>query len=751
MVPEEVEQLQSQLTAGQLEPGEFLALVLSMYDFEEGKLHLRAVIHSLRVLVQETQQGSSLADLHGQLVTQYQQFFCEQIDHTENIERFDRRRGLENRRVNFDDEETFISDEDLKELPDIESLTTATVSLSINKPNSKHKKSKKLPPKESPVILWFRRDLRLYDNPALVSACSLNRPVIPVFLWSQAEEGGAGAERAARVWLERALAALDSSLANSYNSKLVYRRCDSYEAELVSLVRETGARTVVWSALYEPQLAARDTAVQRALERLPGVTVEVEHSYLLRRPDQVSLAGVGVRGLGSVTHFMECCKRNPGDKIGSPVEPPARMVPPAAWPPGCTTEQLGLYRQPVRADGSRVDWAAGIRGAWQPGEQAGFNNLTRFLQENVGNYESESGRADQDWTAQISPYLHWGELSPRTVLHEAHVGRVAAKFRRKLAWRDLSYWLLSIWPDLATAPVRSQYSGQEWREDRQLLAGWQRGKTGFPLVDAAMRQLWAVGWMNNYMRHVVASFLISYLRYSWTDGLAWFQDTLVDADLAINAMMWQNGGFSGVDQWNFVMHPVKAAATCDPRGDYVRRWVPELASLPDNFIHQPWRCPSAVLSRAGVRLGSNYPHRCLTNLESEREQSLQSVVAVRLAHPHLVHPQYGADLLVVAASRLGLPAQHTVSIPLITRKEFIFRTSRPDSQDNPHDAVLLGYHTRQRDEQIARNNKVDFTASTMLEFSARQQRKEQEEGGGGRGRGKAQSRRATPGRRSRVQ
>jgi len=250
--------------------------------------------------------------------------------------------------------------------------------------------------------------------------------------------------------------------------------------------------------------------------------------------------------------------------------------------------------------------------------------------------------------------------------------------------------------------------------------------TGFPLVDAAMRQLWAIGWMNNYMRHVVASFLMSYLRFSWVEGFKWFQDTLVDADVAINAMMWQNGGFSGLDQWNFVMHPVNAAATCDPKGDFVRKWVPELAGLPDKFIHQPWKCPPVILRRNRVELGVNYPNKCIANLDAERERSLADVVDVRRLHGKgFIDQHHGYDLAPIPVNLLGLKSDRSrkeLLVPLITRKEFIFKTGCPNSEDNPYNAVLKGYVSRERDEEIERTNKVDFTASTMLEFASRKER-----------------------------
>ena len=711
---------------------------------------MKTIIHNLRILMTETVWGEKYRKIFVELVSTFESFFCEKIDHSENIERHDWREGLENSKTNFDDE-TFVFEEEGDSSRFLEAsdnfnddggCESAETKLAISlskmeveslsaRPNSisksnKNKKKKSALNKDAPVILWFRRDLRTYDNPALVRACELGVPVIPVFLWNEDEEGPLAAGGATKVWLEQALHVFSRTLLDKYESRLIFRKTSSYKTELLSLVKETGAKCVVWTALYEPCIVSRDGDIRRGLERA-GVEVVEEHSYLLHRPDQVSVAKVGAIGIGSVTHFMECCKQNPGDKIGDPVEPPRDIRRPATWPRSCEVADLGLYRRPRRRDGTLVDWAAGIRSSWKFGEEGGYENLRRFLDENVDKYESESGRADQAWTAVISPYLHWGELSPRLVLHEAFVGKIAAKFRRKLAWRDLSYWLLSLFPSMDRAPIRPPYSAMSWASDSGSLAAWQRGRTGYPLVDAAMRQLWAVGWINNYMRHVVASFLMSYLRHSWVQGYRWFQDTLLDADVAINAMMWQNGGFSGLDQWNFVMHPVNAAMTCDPRGDYVRKWVPELSGLPDKFIHQPWKCPPTILKRNNVELGSTYPQRCVLELEKEREQSLRDVVSARRNFDKIfIDPKYGRDMVPMKFTTLGLnppkSGKDTLMVPLITRKEFIYKTMRPDAADNPYNPVLKGYVSRGRDEEVARLERVDFTTSTMREVAARKER-----------------------------
>lgn len=643
-----------------------------------------------------------------------------------------------------------------------ENNMTAPKNMAKNTSNSQSKNRKRRARKKqqdlnSPTLLWFRRDLRLFDNPALVAAAeNLNGPIIPVFLWNDNEEGPLAAGGATKIWLHKSIEKLSESFIDHYQSKLILRKTQSYEVELHQLLKETGAKNLVFTALYEPFLAKRDNRIMKSLEAI-GVKSHVFHSYLLHRPDQMCVNGVGFRGIGSVLHFLECCKQNPGDSIGQPIDKPKSLLLPEWWPRSHTLNELELGQMPVRKNGTIIDWAKEMRSWWTAGEEAGYQNLMDFLSENFVHYEKESARADRKWTAIISPYMHFGELSPRTVFHEACLK--SKKFRRKLAWRDLSYWLLCLFPNMDKEPIRPPYAKQRWNLNKSDLKAWQKGNTGYPLVDAAMRQLWQIGWINNYMRHVVASFLISYLHITWVEGYKWFQDTLLDADVAINAMMWQNGGMSGLDHWNFVMHPVDAAMTCDPNGDYVRKWVPELACLPTEFIHQPWKCPTFTLQMNNIRLGQTYPNRIVVNLHEAREQSLADVTLLRRKHAHgYIDPHTGNDMIPVPLSLIAdltdshemqldkLSGKNRLMIPLITRKEFKFRTAEPNSGENPFNPVLKGYVSRARDEEVMRLNKVDFTASTMNEFVTRAERfvdksAEKDEEKRGRRRGHQQQRR----------
>uniref|UniRef100_A0A3P8T518 Si:ch1073-390k14.1 n=1 Tax=Amphiprion percula TaxID=161767 RepID=A0A3P8T518_AMPPE len=599
-----------------------------------------------------------------------------------------------------------------------------------------------------PVLLWFRRDLRLCDNPALMGSLEVGAPVIPVFIWSPEEEEGPGITvamgGACKYWLHQALSCFRSSL-ERIGSHLIFLKANREGNEVGSslqtlkeLVKETGARTVLANALYEPWLKERDDAVVSALQK-EGVECRMFHSYCLRDPYSVSTEGVGLRGIGSVSHFMSCCKQNPSSTLGVPLDPPVSLPTPSHWPQGAPLDTLGLAHMPRRKDGTTIDWAANIRTSWDFSEEGAHARLDAFLHDGVYRYEKESGRADAPNTSSLSPYLHFGQLSPRWLLWDAKGARCRPpKFQRKLAWRDLAYWQLTLFPDLPWESLRPPYKALRWSSDRSHLKAWQRGKTGYPLVDAAMRQLWLTGWMNNYMRHVVASFLIAYLHLPWQEGYRWFQDTLVDADVAIDAMMWQNGGMCGLDHWNFVMHPTDAAMTCDPYGSYVRKWCPELADIPDELIHKPWKCPASMLRRAGVVFGQTYPERIITDLEGRRNQSLQDVALVRKEFGQYVDKRSGCDLVPLpprlVSEALGLSHMGGAVVkegkefllPVITRMEFKHQLEDPDADaaSNPYNAVLKGYVSRKRDETIAFLNERDFTASVMYEGAQRRERLE---------------------------
>jgi len=450
----------------------------------------------------------------------------------------------------------------------------------------------------APTLLWFRLDLRLTDNPALAAAVAAGRPVIPVFVLDDADAGSRAMGGASRWWLHHSLAALAEAL-STRGVGLVLRRGPAAEV-IRRLVEETGAAAVFWNRRYEPWASRRDAAIKTDL-RNRGVEVRSFNSALLREPWEIETRTGGPYKV--FTPFWKALRATV--ETATPTPPPARLPAPARMPAGDTLGDWALTP-------SRPDWADGLRAAWVPGEVAALKRLDTFLDEPVLDYARKRDLPAEPATSRLSPHLHFGEIGPRQAWHAAvtrHEPGRTDKFLSELAWREFAHHLLYHFPDLPDAPLRPEFAGFPWADDKQGLRAWQRGRTGYPIVDAGLRELWATGWMHNRVRMIVASFLIKDLLIPWQAGEAWFWDTLVDADLANNAASWQWVAGCGADAAPFfrVFNPSLQGAKFDPDGAYVRRWVPELAGLPDAAIHTPWAARPLDLADSGIRLGRDYP------------------------------------------------------------------------------------------------------------------------------------------------
>ena len=458
----------------------------------------------------------------------------------------------------------------------------------------------------TPSLLWFRQDLRLQDNPALQAALARGGPVIPVYILDDAGEGNWPAGGAARWWLHHALASLEASL-REHGSRLVLAKGNS-RAVLRELVNSTEAGAVYWNRRYEPASIARDGAILVEFAA-GGLDARSFNSALLNEP--AAIKNKQDRPFQVFTPYWRTC-------LAVPVAPPLRFaVPaipaPAKWPQSLELADLELL--------PRNDWGAGLAATWQPGEAGGAKRLRHFAAQAMEAYADHRNRPDLDGTSMLSPWLHCGEISPRQIWSAVKAqakdtgvfppSNGARVFLSEVGWREFAHHLLFHFPSTPEQPLRADFARFSWAEDPggAKLRAWQRGLTGYPLVDAGMRQLWHAGWMHNRVRMVAASFLVKHLRLPWTQGAAWFWDTLVDADLAGNTLGWQWTAGCGADAAPYfrVFAPVRQGAKFDPDGDYVRRWVPELARLPAGNIHAPWEAPPAVLAAAGVRLGENYP------------------------------------------------------------------------------------------------------------------------------------------------
>ena len=451
--------------------------------------------------------------------------------------------------------------------------------------------------KNAPSIVWFRQDLRLADNPALLAAAKLG-PVVPVYLWVPDEEAAFPPGGAAKWWLHQSLAALEESLAQA-GAPLVVRSGNSSLDLLRELIAATGATRVFWNRRYEPASIERDRLVMATL-REQGIEVESSNAGLLFEPWTV--ANQSGRPFQVFTPFYKHCLAQ--FAISPPAPGPATLT----AGPACASvaiEALGLEPQ--------IDWAAQMKQMWRPGEAGARAALARMVKSGVTPYPTERDRPDHPGTSRLSPHLHFGEISPRQIWQavRAQYGSApeAEPFLRQLVWREFAHHLLFHFPHTPLQPLRAEFEKFAWRKDAVALRAWQRGRTGYPMVDAGMRELWATGWMHNRVRMIVASFLVKHLRLHWEEGAFWFWDTLLDADLANNTLGWQWSAGCGADAAPYfrIFNPVLQGEKFDPQAVYVRRWVPELAALPDRWIHQPWNCPPGELRRAGVELGRDYP------------------------------------------------------------------------------------------------------------------------------------------------
>lgn len=473
------------------------------------------------------------------------------------------------------------------------------------------------------AVLWFRQDLRLADNPALDAAIR-HGAVLPLYVLDDATPGPWRWGGARRWWLHHSLAALARSLA-ALGSRLVLRRGPAGH-EVARIAAETGASTVFWNRCYEPHAVRRDRDIKAAL-KAGGIAAGSFNAALLAEPWEIA-TGAGTP-YSVFTPFWKALRARtaPERTVGAPKRLPA----PGGWPASDRLEDWAL--QPTRPD-----WAAGFGKSVAPGEAGARARLARFVDAGLAAYAEERDRPDRDGTSYLSAALGLGELGPRQVWRAvataaaADPGRArgAEAYLRELGWREFCHHLLYHAPDLPERSWRAAFDAFPWRDDAQALRAWQRGLTGYPIVDAGMRQLWRTGWMHNRVRMIAASFLVKDLLIDWRKGEAWFCDTLVDADLANNAAGWQWVAGSGADAAPYfrVFNPVLQGRKFDPNGDYVRRFVPELAMLPPDLIHAPWTAPADALAAAGVVLGRDYP-RPIVDHGMARARALEAYRAVQ--------------------------------------------------------------------------------------------------------------------------
>lgn len=478
----------------------------------------------------------------------------------------------------------------------------------------------------APVIVWFRDDLRLSDHPALHAASKSGAPVICLYILddsSAARHKSRPPGGAARWWLAQSLRALNASLM-PLGQTLVLRKGET-AAIIAKLARETDASAVFWNTSHIPPQAALEREVTDALDRI-GVRHQTFPGDLLVSPERIRTKDG--RGLRVFTPFWK--------RVLSLGDPPSPLPAPKKLPAtkAIASDDLGDWH----LEPSKPDWAGGLRETWTVGEAAAQDRLSDFLEHGIKGYANDRDRPDRAATSLLSPHLRFGEISPRQVWHAARfaadhtpsLSRDIDKFLTELGWREFCRHLLFDHPDLHTRNLQDTFDDFPWRRDAKALHAWQRGLTGYPIVDAGMRELWHSGVMHNRVRMVVASFLVKHLLLDWRAGEAWFWDTLVDADAGSNPANWQWVAGSGADAAPYfrVFNPILQGEKFDPDGAYVAHWVPELAELPPPLIHKPWEATPMELTAAKITLGKTYPAPIVDH-KAGRERALAAYRTMR--------------------------------------------------------------------------------------------------------------------------
>ena len=466
-------------------------------------------------------------------------------------------------------------------------------------------------------LYWFRDDLRLSDLPGLAAAAAQGG-VVPVYVRDIELGNEWKLGSASQWWLHHSLDHLQKAL-EALGVPLILRTGDTKKT-LCRLAKEVGATHVYCSRQYQPWAAALETGLHADLGA-QGVELKRYPGTLLHEPESIA-TGSGTP-FKVFTPFWRACNRAP---LPQPPLPVPSLVPSSEKLPSESLTEWALLPQ-------SPNWAAGWEMLWEPGEAPASRALTQFLHSHVQNYGSGRDIPSEPNTSRLSPYLRFGNISPRQVwhaaqnakLHEPDLSEVVDKFLSEIGWREFCYHLLFHFPTMPDEAFNPKFAFFPWDEDSERLKAWQTGQTGYPIVDAGMRELWQTGFMHNRVRMVVASFLTKHLLLHWRTGEAWFWDCLLDADIASNACSWQWVGGSGADASPYfrIFNPIAQGEKFDKAGRYTRHWVPELANLPDKFLHKPWEAPASVLAEASVILGEHYPHPIVDH-KTARESALSA-------------------------------------------------------------------------------------------------------------------------------
>lgn len=466
------------------------------------------------------------------------------------------------------------------------------------------------------AIHWFRQDLRLDDNPSLTAASHDADKILPIYILDDDNSGNYAMGAASRVWLYHSLKALNQSLGECLS---VYK--GNPIDILHRLINAHNVTEIHWNRCYEPWRMKRDEAIKSALKER-GVRVESHNGSLLWEPWTICKNDGTPYKVFTPFYRKGCLAASPPH---SPLRPPelASIVKPCD--DKIAIDNLGLL--------PRIRWDKTMIGHWTIGETGAQQCLTDFITHGIQNYKEGRDIPAQKYVSRLSPYLHFGEISPHRVWH-AITGLGDNKntdhFCSELGWREFSYNLLYHNNDLPHSNLQTRFDAFPWDDNPQVLDAWQQGQTGIPMVDAGMRELWQTGYMHNRVRMIVGSFLVKNLLTDWRHGERWFWDCLFDADLANNSASWQWIAGCGADAAPYfrIFNPVTQGQKFDPQGAYVRRFIPELQDMPDKYIHAPWEAPPSVLDAAKVLLGHTYP-RPIVDLAESRARALAAFQSLK--------------------------------------------------------------------------------------------------------------------------
>ena len=487
-------------------------------------------------------------------------------------------------------------------------------------------------PRPPIAIMWFRNDLRLTDNPALDAAVTWAQEndgvVLPVYILDDVMENQLGG--ATRWWLEKSLTDLEVAIATLGDQpapqtpgKILHLFRQNAKQTLSKLCHDHDVAAIFWNRCYDPQSVTRDTDLKNHCRDTLNLLCDSFNSHLLFEPWEVK-TGAGT-SFKVFSPFWRACLKMPPPRHPKPAP---KNMPLSGITPDDAMALSDLDLSPVP-----VNWAGGLAERFTPGEKSARQKLHDFIDDRLVDYADLRDRPDHLVTSELSPHLRFGEISPREIWHalthhaeaEPGHGKTASKFLSELGWREFAHHVLFHADDLRHTPLQAQFAHFPWRDDKADLKAWQRGQTGYPIVDAGMRELWHTGYMHNRVRMIVGSLLVKHLLQHWHHGLEWFDDTLVDACPAADPFSWQWIGGSGADAAPYfrIFNPVLQGEKFDSNGDYVRRWVPELRELPNAHIHKPWEAPALILHGAGVKLGHTYPEP-IVDLKGGRDRAMNA-------------------------------------------------------------------------------------------------------------------------------